>query len=105
MHFLILTQYYPPEVGAPQVRLSEMAAAPQRDTLAVYLKEHGIGTMVYYPVPLHRQEVYASLSYGEGSLPASEAASREVLSLPMYPELIEMQQASVAGALREFYGR
>jgi dTDP-4-amino-4,6-dideoxygalactose transaminase len=76
---------------------------PQRDALAVYLKERGIGTMVYYPVPLHRQELYASLGYGEGSLPASEAASRELLSLPMYPELTEAQQASVAETMREFY--
>ena len=77
--------------------------APQRDALAAYLKERGIGTMIYYPVPLHHQELYASLGYGEGSLPASEAASREVLSLPMYPELTEAQQAVVARAMGKFY--
>jgi len=78
--------------------------APQRDALAAYLKERGIGTMIYYPVPLHLQGLYASLGYGEGSLPASEAASREVLSLPMYPELTEAQQVTIAEAMREFYG-
>ena len=79
--------------------------APQRDALAAYLKDHGIGTMIYYPVPLHLQRLYADLGYGEGSLPVSEAASREVLSLPMYPELTEAQQQEVARAIREFYGR
>ena len=78
--------------------------APQRDELASYLKGRGIGTMIYYPVPLHLQGLYAGLGYGEGSLPASEAASREVLSLPMYPELTEAQQVAVAEAIRGFYG-
>jgi len=76
----------------------------QRDALAADLKERGIGTMVYYPVPLHLQRLYAGLKYGEGSLPVSEAASREVLSLPMYPELTEEQQIAVAEAIRRFYG-
>jgi dTDP-4-amino-4,6-dideoxygalactose transaminase len=79
--------------------------APQRDALAAYLKERGVGTMIYYPVPLHLQELYASLGYREGNLRASEAASREVLSLPMYPELTEAQQVAVAEAIREFYDR
>lgn len=76
---------------------------PQRDALAAYLKERRVGTMIYYPVPLHLQEFYANLGYGEGSLPLSEAASREVLSLPMYPELTEAQQAVVARVMGEFY--
>ena len=79
--------------------------AEQRDALAAYLKERGIGTMIYYPVPLHLQRLYADLGYSEGSLPASEAASREVLSLPMYPELTEAQQQEVVQSIREFYGR
>jgi len=78
--------------------------APQRDELAAYLKERGIGTMTYYPVPLHLQRLYAGLGYGNGCLPASEAACREVLSLPMYPELAEAQQQEVAQAISEFYG-
>ena len=77
--------------------------ASQRDGLAAYLKECGIGTMIYYPVPLHLQGLYVSLDYGEGSLPASEVASREVLSLPMYPELTQAQQTSIAKAIRGFY--
>ena len=67
------------------------------------MKERGIGTMVYYPVPLHLQGLYAGLGYGEGSLPVSEAVSREVLSLPTYPELTEAQQVEVAEAIRGFY--
>jgi dTDP-4-amino-4,6-dideoxygalactose transaminase len=59
--------------------------------------------MIYYPVPLHLQRLYADLGYGEGSLRASVTASREVLSLPMYPELTEAQQVAVARAMREFY--
>ena len=59
--------------------------------------------MIYYPVPLHHQKLYASLGYGESSLPASEAASREVLSLPMYPELTEAQQEEIAEAVWEIY--
>ncbi len=77
--------------------------APQRDALVAYLKERGIGTMIYYPVPLHLQGLYASLGYAEGSLPISEIASREVLSLPMYPELTGDQQILITDTAREFY--
>jgi dTDP-4-amino-4,6-dideoxygalactose transaminase len=77
--------------------------APQRDALAKHLGECEVGRMIYYPAPLHRQELYAGLGYAEGSLPVSEAASREVLSLPIYPELTEAQQAEVADAIRSFY--
>lgn len=79
--------------------------ASQRDALAAHLKGRGIGTMVYYPVALHRQKLFASLRYGEGSLPKSEKASREVLSLPMCPELTEAQQQQVVRAIRDFYRR
>jgi len=97
----VITPYESPDVY--HVYHQYTIRAPQRDALAAYLKERGIGTMVYYPVPLHLQGLYASLGYGEGSLPESEAASREVLSLPMYPELAEAQQVTIAKAIREFY--
>ena len=99
----VTTPYESPDVY--HVYHQYTVRAPQRDALAAYLKQHGIGTMIYYPVPLHLQGLYASLGYGEGSLPESEKASREVLSLPMYPELTEAQQQEVAQAIREFYGR
>jgi dTDP-4-amino-4,6-dideoxygalactose transaminase len=75
----------------------------ERDALAAHLREKGIGTGVHYPVPVHRQPAYAHLGYGPGSLPATEAAAAEVLSLPMYPDLAEEAVDGVAVAIRQFY--
>jgi dTDP-4-amino-4,6-dideoxygalactose transaminase len=77
--------------------------APRRDALKDHLKKHGIGHRVYYPLPLHQQPCFAHLGYKTGSLPHSETAAAEVLSLPMYPELKASQQAEVAAALKSFY--
>lgn len=74
----------------------------QRAGAVAWLKAHMIGTMIYYPTPLHRQPLYDTLGYKKGSLPVSEKAAAEVLSLPMYPELTRVQQQSVAEALRDF---
>jgi dTDP-4-amino-4,6-dideoxygalactose transaminase len=66
--------------------------------------------MIYYPVPIHKQGLYANTqrarchTHSEVSLPISEAASRQVLSLPIFPELTEEQQMRIAGVIREFYG-
>ncbi len=62
---------------------------PQRDALKKYLKERGIQSLIHYPLPTHLQPAYAELGYSAGSLPHAEKASREVLSLPLYPELTE----------------
>jgi len=70
-----------------------------RDAVQARLHEAGVGTMVYYPVPLHRQEVHAALGYGPGSLPAAEQAAAECLSLPIFPELSAEQQETVAAVL------
>jgi dTDP-4-amino-4,6-dideoxygalactose transaminase len=78
--------------------------APRRDELRAFLREMGIGTMVYYPVPLHLQEIYADMGLGEGSFPEAERAATEVLSLPVFPELAEEQIQQIAGAIRQFYG-
>jgi dTDP-4-amino-4,6-dideoxygalactose transaminase len=75
-----------------------------RDAVQKTLAEKGVQTMVYYPVPLHLQEVHASLGYTEGSFPHSEAAAKEVLSLPMFPELSAEQREQVIGAVRETAG-
>ena len=75
----------------------------RRDALQEHLKECGIGAMIYYPLPLHRQGLYRDLGYREDSLPVSEQAGREVLALPMYPELTEEQIQQVVGAIREFF--
>ena len=71
----------------------------QRDQVQEHLKERGIGTAVYYPIPLHLQQIYANLNYATGDLPNSEQLSREVLSLPMFPELTPSDQAIVIDAL------
>lgn len=77
--------------------------APRRDELQVFLKERGIGTMIYYPVPLHLQQMYDHLGLREGSLPEAERAAKEVLSLPIYPELTDEQIQIVANTIWEFY--
>lgn len=74
----------------------------RRDRLQEYLKENGIGTEVYYPVPLHLQECFAYLGYQPGSLPHSEHASRQTLALPIYPELTQDQAEYVTDRIDSF---
>jgi dTDP-4-amino-4,6-dideoxygalactose transaminase len=76
-----------------------------RDALQAWLKERGIGSVIYYPRPLHRQECFAYLRQAEGSLPVAEKAATEVLSIPVEGELTEAQQARVVGAVVDFYRR
>jgi dTDP-4-amino-4,6-dideoxygalactose transaminase len=78
--------------------------AARRDALGAHLKAHRIGHAIYYPTPLHLQPCFADLGYRAGSLPATEAATGEVLSLPIYPELTAAQQDAVIEAVRGFYG-
>ena len=76
----------------------------RRDDLQAFLKARQIGTSIYYPLPLHLQPCFAYLGYTQGSCPESERAAREVLSLPIYPELTTSQLDEVIEAVREFYG-
>lgn len=76
--------------------------AARRDALKEHLKSGGIGSAVYYPKPLHLQPCFAELGYREGSLPEAERAAREVLSLPVYPELTTRAQEYVVEQIRSF---
>ena len=69
---------------------------------AKVLGRQKIGAAIYYPVPLHLQKCFAALGYEEGSLPVTEQACREVLSLPVYPELTAAEQGAVINAVSEF---
>jgi dTDP-4-amino-4,6-dideoxygalactose transaminase/acetyltransferase-like isoleucine patch superfamily enzyme len=73
-----------------------------REGLMAHLKEADIGTGIHYPIPLHLQTAYASLHYEEGSFPVAERAAREIVSLPMFPQLTAAQQERVARAIEVF---
>lgn len=77
----------------------------RRDELRAFLKEKGVGSEVYYPLPMHLQNCYQDLGYRKGSFPVSEQAAEEVLSLPIYAELSQEQQAYVVQMIGEYYRR
>ena len=75
----------------------------KRDELRNYLKEHGVGTEVYYPLPLHLQNCYRDLGYVKGAFPHSECAAEEVLSIPIYAELTDEHLQYVVHTIAKFY--
>ena len=75
----------------------------RRDELQAFLKDQGVATMIYYPIPLHLQPVFKGLGYKEGDLPITEKAAKEAISLPMFPELRQEQQNYVIEKIVEFY--
>lgn len=77
--------------------------AERRDELKRELKRRGIGSGVYYPLPLHLQPCFSDLGYREGDFPEAERAAREALSIPVFPELTSGEQGGVIEALEEFY--
>ena len=77
---------------------------PDRDRLRTHLMEAGVGTEVYYPVPLHKQECFAPLDYADGDFPESERAASEALAIPIYPEVEPAAQAWVVDQIAAFYG-
>lgn len=74
---------------------------PNRDEVHKYLQEQGVGAMIYYPVPLHLQKLHANLGGKEGDLPITEAKTKVVISLPMFPELTEAEQKQVVQTIKE----
>jgi len=78
--------------------------APRRDDLKQSLNNEGIGTDIYYPLPLHLQPCFSELGYKEGDLKESEQAAKECLALPIYPELTEKMQETVVESIAKFYG-
>jgi dTDP-4-amino-4,6-dideoxygalactose transaminase len=76
---------------------------PQRDKLALYLKDKGIGTSIYYPMPLHLQKCFSYLGYKEGDFPVAERICKEIIALPMYPELTDDEVDYVCDAIKQFY--
>jgi len=91
-----------PEWARPVYHLY-IARVQKREELQKYLQDNGIGTGLHYPVPVHLQKAYAGKGYKEGDFPITEKVSKEILSLPMFPELTEEQIKYVVETIRKFY--
>ncbi len=78
-------------------------AGGRRDALRAHLSERGIGTEIYYPIPMHQQQCYADMRFNRNNLAETESASREILNLPMFPSLTVDEQSRVVDAIGSFY--
>jgi dTDP-4-amino-4,6-dideoxygalactose transaminase len=98
-HGIVLPHEVP---GSHHVWHQYVIRTSRRDALREFLTSRKIGSEIYYPVPLHMQEALKGLGYAEGSFPEAERAAREVLALPIFPELREDEQQTVVNAIAEF---
>jgi dTDP-4-amino-4,6-dideoxygalactose transaminase len=99
----LVTPYVVP--GGRHIFNQYVVRARHRDALKSFLAENGVGTEIYYPVPLHRQRCFDHLGYADGDFPESERAARETLALPVYPELEAAQLAHVVATVARFYAQ
>ena len=98
-HGIVLPHEVP---GSHHVWHQYVIRTNRRDSLREFLTSRKIGSEIYYPVPLHMQDALKGLGYSEGSFPQAERAAREVLALPIFPELREDEQRTVVSAIAEF---
>ena len=100
VHGVVLPRELP---GAHHVWHQYVIRAPRRDALREFLTARGIGSEIYYPLPLHQQHALKGLGYAAGDFPEAERAAHEVLALPIFPELREDEQQTVVAAIAEFF--
>lgn len=89
--------------GCAHIYHQYVIRTPRRDALKEFLAAKQIGSMIYYPIPLHLQTCFRFLGYREGDLPATEKAAREVLALPVFAELTQAEVGQVCDAIRDFH--
>jgi len=109
-HAAFYNESLPEEVGRPfeamgakHVYYMYVIRVSKRDELMSYLKEHGIGCGIHYPIPLHLQPAYKNLGFTQGSFPVSETLAKEMLSIPLYPELTEEQLTYIVDNIKQFF--
>ena len=90
-----------PEFSQPVFHLY-VIRTKKREALMAFLKKHEIFTGIHYPIPIHLQKAYEDLGYKEGDFPITEKVSKEILSLPIYPEISEEQIVFVCEKIKEF---
>jgi dTDP-4-amino-4,6-dideoxygalactose transaminase len=101
----VVTPYVAPENESIFNQYTLRVANGKRDALQAFLKERGIGSSIYYPLPLHLQPCFAYLGYKVGQCPESERAAKEVLSLPIFPELTRQQLDEVVSGVQAFFAK